>query len=79
MNARRAPDEQLGGTAQTKFLDLVGAKCRDADFSDPNREMGDSVNFPELFGPLVDGPVVPIQGKAVNGNHVHVVQSTKVP
>ena len=40
VNARRPADQQFGGALQTPGLDLFRAKRGDADFGDPDRQIG---------------------------------------
>src|ERR1051325_871470 len=65
VNARHASDEQLSRAAQAELLNLFGAKSRSPNFRDPDRQVRHSVDFLDLVRPLVNGPVVPVKGKAV--------------
>ncbi len=66
--------EQFGGALQTKDLDLVRAKGGDADLGDPDGEVGYGADFGELFGPVINLPVVPIERETMNGDCIEVFE-----
>src|SRR3954447_26500546 len=66
------PDEKLGGSLQPELLNLLCTKSGDSNLRDPDREVGHLVNLAELVGPLVNGPVVPVQRKPVDRDHVQL-------
>src|SRR5215217_853091 len=69
-----SPDQKLGGSLQPELLNLLRAKGRDPNFGDPDRKVGDLVNLAELVGPLVNGPVVPVQREPVYRDYIELVE-----
>ena len=66
--------QQLGRALKSPLLHLFRPKGRYADFGDPDRQLRDGANLRNLVGPFVDRPMIPVEGKAVHGDDVEVVQ-----
>jgi hypothetical protein len=73
-NALDLAEQEFGRSLQSKDLHFVGAKGRNAHLRHPNRQIGDRAHFLKFFGPVVDLPMVPIQGKAVHGDGIEVLE-----
>src|SRR5215217_8748848 len=74
MDARRSPDEKLGGAFEAPRLHLFGAEAGDADLADPDWQVGHGADFIELGRPLVDLPQVPVDWEAVHRDGVDVIE-----
>ena len=78
VNVIETRQEQLGGALQTELLDFFRAEGRCADFGHPDRFCGDSAAFVELARPLVDVPMIPIEGEAMAGYDIQVLEFAKL-
>src|SRR4051812_27634585 len=48
MDARRAADQEFGGAIEAPGLNLLGAKTRNADFRNPDREVSGRADLVDL-------------------------------
>src|SRR6476619_8639827 len=79
MNPWSAAAQQLRRTLQAELLHFCGAEARYANFGNPHRERRHSLNLSQLVGPFVNTPVVPVEGKAMHRDYIHVAQHAESP
>src|SRR5215211_2863319 len=77
MNALHLSDQQLSGSAQPEFLHFFRAETRDADFGDPDGQISNAFNFADALRPFVNGPMIPIERKAVQCDYIEMFKQTK--
>lgn len=77
VNSRRPADQELRGTLKAELLNLVGAKGGNPYFGDPHRQGGNGMDLSELVGPLVDGPMIPVEREAMHGHGIHMVEHSQ--
>src|SRR5438445_2384274 len=75
VDPRRAPLEQRCGALQAPGLHFLRAERGYSDFGHPDRQIGHRMNLVELLRPVMDRPQIPIEGKAVNGDHLHMIEN----
>ena len=73
-NSFGVSEQQFGRALEAKCLDFIGSESGDAYLRYPNWEVGYIADFLEFFWPVIDLPMIPIQGKAM---HRHGVQMSK--
>src|SRR2546423_8546887 len=74
MNTRGLADQEFRCAMQAEFLDFLGAERRYTCFGDPDGKMRYTADLAELFGPVVDHPMVPVERKTMHGENVQVLE-----
>ena len=74
MHAVHDRQKQLSRTLKAKGLNFFSAKRRNTRLRDPDRLAGNGADFIDLFRPVPKLPVVPVERKAVYGDHIHGIQ-----
>jgi hypothetical protein len=74
VNAGGPADQQLGGTLQTEFLDLLGSKTRCPNLGNPYRKTAGEGDLGELRRPLVDHPKIPVEREPVYCHDIESLQ-----
>src|SRR5579871_1645502 len=70
VDALGTADQQFSRAPESKVLDFLCPESRNPDLRNPDWQRRDLLDLLKLIGPLVDGPMIPIKGKAVNSNDV---------
>ena len=73
-DAVHLPEQQLFRSLQAKHLHFVGTKRRDADLRHPDRQVRHCANFVQLFGPVIDLPMVPVERETMHRDGVEMVE-----
>ena len=71
MNPLRASYQQFRGAGQSENLNFFCAKGGHSDFGYPNRKLRGGLNFRQLVGPLMDGPMIPVEWKSMDADGIH--------
>lgn len=70
--------QQFRGALQAEHLHFIRAERRYAHFGDPDRQVRYRANFIQLFRPVVELPMVPIERKPVDGNSVEMLEQAVI-
>jgi hypothetical protein len=74
VDARHPPQQERGGAPQAEALHFLGAERGRPHLRDPDRQVRHRLDLLEALRPLMDRPMVPVQGEPMHRHGLHTVQ-----